>query len=60
MGQEIIQAGQIIEEVYHNDIPNEIYIEAGAVFGEDGEIDWDESNLDFWRVFPLTDKKELV
>jgi hypothetical protein len=60
MGQEIIQNGQVIEEIYYNDIPNEIYIEAGAVFGEDGEIDWDESNLDFWRVFPLKKEKELA
>jgi hypothetical protein len=60
MGQEIMKEGQTIEEVYHNDIPDELSIEAGAVFGEDGEIDWDESNLDYWRVFPLIKEEELV
>jgi hypothetical protein len=60
MGQDIIQAGEIVDQVYHNDIPDELSIEAGAVLDENGEIDWDESNLDYWRVFPLIKEEELV
>jgi hypothetical protein len=60
MGQEIIQNGETLDEVYHNNIPDEIAIQAGAVIGDDGEIDWDESNLCLWDAFPLIKEKELV
>lgn len=55
MGQIIYKAGEVVDEVYYDDIPDEVAIQAGAVFGEDGEIDWDESNLNFWEVFPLVE-----
>mgnify|MGYP002630036501 CR=1 FL=1 len=59
MGQVIYEGGDIVAEIYHNDIPDEIAIKAGAVLTEDGEIDWENSELHFWEVFPLI-KKELV
>lgn len=60
MGQDIYKAGELIAQEYYNDIPDDICVKAGAVFGEDGEIDWDESNLHLWSVFPLIKWKELV
>lgn len=59
MGQVIYRAGEVVDEVYYDDIPDEIAKEAGAVFTEDGEIDWDESEVSLWEVFPLI-KKELA
>ena len=59
MGQVIYEGGDIVAEIYHNDIPDEIAIKAGVVLTEDGEIDWENSELHFWEVFPLI-KKELV
>lgn len=46
------------EEVYnhHSEITDKMYIKAGAIVGEDGEIDWDNEDnqcLNLWDVFPL-------
>ena len=60
MGQELYKGGDTIASVYHNDIPDDICVKAGAVFGEDGEIDWDNSDIHLWSVFPLIKWKELV
>jgi hypothetical protein len=60
MGQEIIQNGETIDEVYHNDISNEMYAKAGAVFDKDGDIDWDQSEVNLWDMFPLIKEQELV
>lgn len=60
MGQEIIKAGNTVNEVYHNDIPNELVVQAGGVFGKDGEIDWEGSDINFWDCFPLIKQEELV
>lgn len=37
---------------------NEMYVDIGAALDEDGEIDWDNTNVNEWDMFPL--KREKV
>jgi hypothetical protein len=60
IGQEIIQNGETLDEVYFNDVPTELCLTVGAVLDADGKIDWDESNLNLWDLFPLIKQEELV
>lgn len=56
-------AGFIGEAVIHNglvndrceDITDEIMSRAGAIFDEEGYVDWEISEVDFSSVFPLAD-----
>jgi hypothetical protein len=61
MGHDIIQAGEMLEQVYYNDIPIEAYTSTGATLNEDGEIDWDiDQEYSLWDFFPLIKEQELV
>lgn len=60
MGQEIIQNGETLDEAYFNDVPDELAVQAGAVLDAEGKVDWDESNLNLWELFPLIKEDELV
>jgi hypothetical protein len=40
-----------VEDRYINEIPKEMYVEAGAVTNRKGEIDWDsDQNYNLWEV----------
>jgi hypothetical protein len=45
---------------YCNDSPqyltSEMYVKAGAVLDKDGEVDWDNSDVNLFSVFPLGGK----
>lgn len=61
IGESNYKAGEI--DNYHSQITDEMYIKAGAILGEDGEIDWDNEDnqsLNLWDVFPLQAQEELV
>ena len=60
MGQEIIQNGETLDQVYYNDVPDDLCLQVGAVLDAEGKIDWDESNLNLWDLFPLIKEEELV
>ena len=38
------------------DLTTEMYVKAGAVLDKDGEVDWDNSDVNLFSVFPLGGK----
>ena len=53
IGQAFYQDGEI-DELSRN-LTDDDFVKAGAIFFEDGKsIDWDNSNLNLWNLFPLS------
>lgn len=47
-----VDSGEILNDTCV-DISPEMYLKAGAVLDKDGEIDWDESDIDLSTLFPI-------
>lgn len=57
IGEAYYEAGNTDD--YCQDLTPEMYVKAGAVLDEDGEVDWDNSDIDLFTLFPLSEL-ELV
>lgn len=45
-----------VRDRYINDMPIEMWVDAGAVLGEDGTIDWDKSDVTMWTILEDDEK----
>lgn len=55
VGETLITKDGIEEN--HQQITTEMLVSVGAYLDDDGEIDWDESDVNMWDLFPLEREK---